>query len=608
MNVEQAQSAPSPEELNRLVALFQAGRHAELESQARLLLARHPQAGFVWKLLSAALHLQGKDSYEALQKASACLPEDAELHSNLGNVLRECGQVEQAVASYQRALSLRPDLAEAHYNLGVAWKDLGKPEAAAVSYRRALELKPDYAEAWNNLGVVLMEMGLHEEAAASYRRVLQLQPNHTLAHNNLGNALHAQGRFDEAVACYRLALELDPGYAEACRNLGNVLRDLGQFEAAAASYSRALALRPDHARTLYGLALTLQDIGRLDEAVEYFQRALASDPDCAEAHLGLSFALLTQKKFAPGWKEYEWRWQCMSGELYAEDPCEPGKILSRPSSYLPVIFAERKFLLIADQGIGDELFFLRFAPEIRRRGGWLAYRPSRKLRSLLARCRDLDQLVGANECLPEIDYKFLVGEAALVLGMTSVDDLPPPLLLETHPEQIKRMRPRIRGLGNGPFLGVTWRAGTPPEARKANRKFQFREIPFTELAVALRKWPGQILVLQRNLGEGELAAFSQAFGRPCHNFSGANENLEEMLALLSLLDDHVGVSNTNMHLCAGLGKPCRVMVPSTPDWRWTGEDGRSPWFPGFRLYRQGRHGSWKDALDQLSHELLDGVA
>ena len=60
-----------------------------------------------------------------------------------------------------------------------------------------------------------------------------------------------------------------------------------------------------------------------------------------------------------------------------------------------------------------------------------------------------------------------------------------------------------------------------------------------------------------------------------------------MLALLALLDDYVGVSNTNMHLRAGVNRTAKVLVPAPPEWRWMAEGKESPWFPGFTVYRQG---------------------
>jgi hypothetical protein len=82
-----------------------------------------------------------------------------------------------------------------------------------------------------------------------------------------------------------------------------------------------------------------------------------------------------------------------------------------------------------------------------------------------------------------------------------------------------------------------------------------------------------------------------------------NENLEDMVALLAELDEYVGVSNTNMHLMAGLGKTARVLVANPPEWRWMGAGDASPWFPGFRLYRQNQDGAWDGALDRLVTDL-----
>ena len=50
-------------------------------------------------------------------------------------------------------------------------------------------------------------------------------------------------------------------------------------------------------------------------------------------------------------------------------------------------------------------------------------------------------------------------------------------------------------------------------------------------------------------------------GRDALDFSAANDDLSEMLALLSLLEDYVGVSNTNMHLAAAAGATAAAIRP-----------------------------------------------
>ena len=192
--------APSSAEINQLIALFNASRHSELESQARLLVERYPDSGYIWKVLGVAIQMQGKEALPALQKAAALLPGDAEAYSNLGAALKDLGQLDAAVASYRRALEIHPDYAGAHNNLGNLLKDLGELDDAAECFRMALKISPDYAEAHNNLGIVLRDTGHLEDAVASYRLALKLKPTYAEAHSNLGNALKDVGNLEEAVA------------------------------------------------------------------------------------------------------------------------------------------------------------------------------------------------------------------------------------------------------------------------------------------------------------------------------------------------------------------------------------------------------------------------
>ncbi len=177
-NGSKHRAAPDPAELNQLVALFNAGRYQELESGARALVGRYTDSGLGWKILGAALQIQGKDSLHALHKAAELLPGDAVTHYNLGNILHERGRLNEAEASYRRALQVVPDGADVHVNLGKTLQDMGRTGEAEASYRRALRIKPDHAEAHNNLGETLMESGRLDEAEASLRRALQIRPDY----------------------------------------------------------------------------------------------------------------------------------------------------------------------------------------------------------------------------------------------------------------------------------------------------------------------------------------------------------------------------------------------------------------------------------------------
>ena len=238
-------SAPASDDLNLLGELFNAGRHAELESLARALLKLYPDSGVVWKLFGPALHMQGQDALPALRKAAELLPDDAEAHGNLAAALRARGQLEAAVASSRRALQIKPDFAGGHNNLGVVLQDLGRLDEAVASYRRALEIKPDFAEAHNNLGGALKELGQLDGAVASYRRALEIKPDFAKAHSNLGVVMRELGQLGDELQCYLRALEIDPICSEALLGLGQLCMASGEMAEAEALFRKALEIKPD---------------------------------------------------------------------------------------------------------------------------------------------------------------------------------------------------------------------------------------------------------------------------------------------------------------------------------------------------------------------------
>lgn len=266
------------EEAQQLVNLFNAGRHADVELRARLLVDLYPTAPFAWKILGTVLLVQGKDGLLALQKTVELLPTDPEAHSNLGNMYKALGRFEEAAASHLRAIQLKPDHALAHYNLGIVLRDLGRSAEAVASFRQAIKLKPDFTDAHFNLGIALTDLDRFEEAAASYRQALALQPKFLGAHCNLGIVLKDMGRYDEAVAAFQRLLELKPDDAAAHNNLGNLLKDLGRLDEAAAHCREALKLRPDYNEAASNLLFALNYVAGqqpevlLNEAKAYGER------------------------------------------------------------------------------------------------------------------------------------------------------------------------------------------------------------------------------------------------------------------------------------------------------------------------------------------------
>jgi tetratricopeptide (TPR) repeat protein len=88
---------------------------------------------------------------EILEEALRQAPDDADVHTDLGQAHLRAGRAGDALAAFGRALALRPNDARALNNRGAALAGLGQHAAAQADWRRALAADPCHFDAWINL-------------------------------------------------------------------------------------------------------------------------------------------------------------------------------------------------------------------------------------------------------------------------------------------------------------------------------------------------------------------------------------------------------------------------------------------------------------------------
>jgi predicted O-linked N-acetylglucosamine transferase (SPINDLY family) len=207
--------------------------------------------------------------------------------------------VAEAMPQYREVLAREPEQADAiaHYERGNLLKDGGRYEEALASYDRAIALDPDYAYAFCNRGVVLERLDRWDAACESYDRAVALAPDDPLAHYNRGTVLRVLGRFEEALASYARAIALAPGYADCHCNQGILLTELKRWDAALASLDRAIALKPGFAAAHLHRGKLFAELQQDERAVADFERAVALDPECGDAYEQRAYALLRLRRY-----------------------------------------------------------------------------------------------------------------------------------------------------------------------------------------------------------------------------------------------------------------------------------------------------------------------
>ncbi|OXI92087.1 glycosyltransferase [Burkholderia sp. AU31652] len=281
--------------LQTALAHHQAGRLAEAKTLYDTILTAQPgQPDALHFLGLLACQLKQYDAGIALMEQSLVERPDASYFNNLGNMLRENGRLDDAIAHYRRAVGLRPDYPEAHNNLGNALRDAREPAAAMESCARAIELRPGYAQAYNNLGNALQDLGDLDGAATHYGRAIELDPSMAMAHANLSAVRHKQLRCAEALEHAQDAIRLAPTLAEAHNHAGNAYHGLDRLDAAQASHRTAVTLNPADAGACHNLSVVLLKLQRLDEALVYCRQALQAGPPAVLMHVNLGDILRAQ--------------------------------------------------------------------------------------------------------------------------------------------------------------------------------------------------------------------------------------------------------------------------------------------------------------------------
>ncbi|MFL6519261.1 MAG: tetratricopeptide repeat protein [Chthoniobacterales bacterium] len=195
----------------------------------------------------------------------------------------------------------------AENNLGLVLQQKGQHDEAIAHLQKSLELNPNKFEIQNNLGYSLSMSSRLQDAFPFLEKAVQMNPNYAAVHYNLGNALLRSGRLAEAIAQLQQAVELDPTHVPSLSNLGSAFLQTGQVDESLAHLQKALEIDPNYKPAHFNLANTLLQMRRIEEAVSHLQRVLEIDPADAEAQKNMAWVLATcpNPRFRDGAKAVE---------------------------------------------------------------------------------------------------------------------------------------------------------------------------------------------------------------------------------------------------------------------------------------------------------------
>ena len=472
---------------------------------------------------------------------------------------------------------------------------------AESSLRAAISLDPTRSDTHYNLGNLFFAQDRFSEAVSCYISSVELSSNWNLSWLNLGIAARGDDRFILSQHALRQCLLLDPSNIRAWCNYGITLHQLEQFHSATNAYLMALSLDQQHGPTLVNLAVNLNASNRHQEAVQYFEAAssLSLQEDCGDALFNLALTRLMLGEFEEGWRLYECRFKTRQFDAYSNIPA--GEWIHSPERFRGLSSLRSELVVWSEQGLGDAIQFVRYIPLLVEMG----FRPVVATRTLLVRLfvewflHDV-QVIDDRKVDLTTDQRPHVSMMSLpyLLGTTyvTVPSHTPYLHPPGPPPEALHFDPPYGALS----IGIVW-ASNPDNKLMYKRKSMPLSLLFEPLLPAIREDLIQFHSLQVGDDSAQLKPYADLIN--VIDWNGRIGDFSDTAHVVHQLDLVITVDTGVAHLASALGVPTWLMLHYDADFRWMRNCADSPWYPGMKLFRQHKYGSWLSVVKDMLHQL-----
>lgn len=385
------------------------------------------------------------------------------------------------------------------------------------------------------------------------------------------------GQDGAAMVMLTQSLQINPENPEGLYNLANCMRRQGHRKSAAIIYEEARKLDPKNPQIYAGLSGCFVNNGTPEEAINWADQGLEFEPNNPSCGHHKAIALLESGRFEEGFKAYEARKQIPEWTKRVYD--------------YPQFSGEKvgTLLIHGEQGIGDEILYMGWLPKLAGKFQRLVIECTPRLvktfeRSFGATCYATDKEVVQSE--KSIDAVVAMGSLPHVAG-----GFPPGgRYLIADQEKVQEYRKRLKTLGPGPYIGLSWHGGVV----KTHAHFRT-----TEASEWKRfKDYGTPISIQY----GAYGQEAEKLGLP--HWQEVIDDLDSLVSLIAALDLVVTVNNTNVHMCGALDVPCWTLTPSKPAWRYQLSGDKIPWYRSVKQFRQ-QGDDWGSAFAEIESALGD---
>ncbi len=412
--------------------------------------------------------------------------------------------------------------------------------------------------------------------------------------NLLGLANFKLNKFNLAKTFFLEAFDLNKNNYSAITNLGNCYEELGFFDEAEKCHKKSLIISPNNSLALNNLAALNFFKGELDTAEKLYSLSIEQNEKNYDAKYSLAQCQLAKSNYKDGWINFSYRW-------LANNFNSPAFKSSLPKF---IIAADRQNLLLwSEQGIGDQILFIRFLKDIKPLVGNLYIKIDKRLHPIIKRLNLDIKFYNKND-----DIGLLNIKSQLPIG-----DLGPLFVKDrSYYKEIKKgyissdinknkKLQKSLNLKNKIKCGISWIS--------KNKDIGLNKSLTLEMLKPILSISNISFVdLQYNDTNIERENFYKDNGIKVDKIEELDNfnDIDGITSLIDICDFVITVSNSNAHLSGALGKKTFLLLPKGKGklWYWTSKNYKSLWYPSIQIVEQEELGSWDKAIIKLSKIIL----
>ena len=455
-----------------------------------------------------------------------------------------------------------PSNSELVFNKGICLHKLGKLKEAIQFYKKAVSLKPDNTDALINMGNTFQDLDDPYKAIEAYKKALSFKSNSLEAINNIGKSLFSLGFLDKALEYLNKAISINPSYLDSYNNIGVVYMQQGRFE----------------------------------KAIEIFKKGISLSPEQPEIYYNLSFGLLASGKIKEGLEAYEWR---KKTEKFLSNKRE----FSKPEWDGKESLKGKKILVWSEQGIGETIRWSSRLPLLSTKAEKCILECQDKLVPLLKRSFPNIEIKAENRDLDsqrnDFDFHLPMGSLYRCVLDEIINSTKPNSYLIPDPNRVIYWKNRLSSLGNGPYVGITWKSSLLNSLRNKNYS------SISEWGPILRIPNITFINLQYKNYEDDLVKVKNEFGIEIHNFKDLDqyENIDDTSALYAALDVVISHNHSPHLISSAVGTPTKLA-----NWRQCTNNNNFLFAPaGSRvdIFEKDTNETWENVFGQIAKDLLN---